>query len=85
MGDARSAFDPGLDIQRVEAIGHQGKPIGGREQTDQARRVTGQIDYLEAGDSLDEFLEDFPSVTRQQAVAALELAKQMLVSHANSA
>ena len=29
------------------------------------------LDYLEAGDSLTEFLEDFPSVTREQAVAAL--------------
>jgi uncharacterized protein (DUF433 family) len=43
------------------------------------------LEYLEAGDSLSEFLEDFPSVTRQQAVTALELAKQMLVAHANSA
>ncbi|MSQ96762.1 MAG: DUF433 domain-containing protein [Gemmataceae bacterium] len=43
------------------------------------------LDYLEAGDPLSEFLEDFPSVTREQAVAALGLAKQMLVSHANSA
>ena len=42
------------------------------------------LDYLEAGDPLDEFLEDFPSVTREQAIAALELAKQILVSHANS-
>jgi uncharacterized protein (DUF433 family) len=41
------------------------------------------LDYLEAGDSLNEFLEDFPSVTREQAVAALQLAKQMLVAHAN--
>ena len=31
------------------------------------------IDYLEAGDSLDEFLEDFPSVSRIQALQALEL------------
>lgn len=30
------------------------------------------IDYLEAGDSLEEFLDDFPSVSREQAVAALE-------------
>jgi uncharacterized protein (DUF433 family) len=30
-------------------------------------------DYLESGDALDEFLEDFPSVSREQAVAALEL------------
>jgi uncharacterized protein (DUF433 family) len=32
------------------------------------------IDYLEAGDDLDAFLDDFPSVTREQAVAALEEA-----------
>jgi uncharacterized protein (DUF433 family) len=32
------------------------------------------IDYLAAGDSLDEFLDDFPSVSREQAVAALEVA-----------
>jgi uncharacterized protein (DUF433 family) len=43
------------------------------------------LDYLEAGDPLDEFLEDFPSVTREQAVAALQLAKRMLVAHANPA
>jgi uncharacterized protein (DUF433 family) len=41
------------------------------------------LDYLEAGDPLDEFLEDFPSVTHEQAVAALRLATQMLVAHAN--
>lgn len=41
------------------------------------------LNYLEAGDSLNEFLEDFPSVTREQAVAALQLAKQMLVAHAH--
>jgi uncharacterized protein (DUF433 family) len=34
------------------------------------------LDYLEAGDPLDEFLADFPSVTREQAVAALRLANQ---------
>jgi uncharacterized protein (DUF433 family) len=33
------------------------------------------LDYLEAGDTLNEFLEDFPSVTREQAVAAVQLAK----------
>src|SRR5712692_5495018 len=46
--------------------------------------VRALLDYLEAGDSLNEFLEDFPSVTREQAVAALRLARQMLVAHANS-
>ena len=38
------------------------------------------IDYLEAGDSIEVFLEDFPSVSREQAVAALELAKEALVT-----
>jgi uncharacterized protein (DUF433 family) len=37
------------------------------------------LDYLEAGDPLDEFLEDFPTVSREQAVAALEAAKDRLI------
>ena len=40
------------------------------------------VEYLEAGDALDEFLTDFPSVTREQAVAVLELAKDLLLAHA---
>ena len=43
------------------------------------------FDYLEGGDSLDEFLNDFPSVTREQAVAALELAREMTEAHATAA
>jgi len=46
--------------------------------------VKNLIDYLEAGDSLDEFLEDFPSVAREQAVAALEIAKEALLTLAGS-
>jgi uncharacterized protein (DUF433 family) len=42
------------------------------------------IDYLEAGDSMDQFLDDFPSVTREQATAALELAKEALVTLAGA-
>ena len=37
------------------------------------------IDYLEGGHPLDEFLDDFPSVSREQAIAALELAKDALL------
>lgn len=36
------------------------------------------IDYLAGGHSLDEFLDDFPSVSREQAVTALEEAKEAL-------
>ena len=38
------------------------------------------LDYLEAGQPLDEFLDDFPTVTREAAIASLELAKTILVS-----
>jgi hypothetical protein len=37
------------------------------------------IDYMKHGHSLDEFLDDFPTVTREQALAALEIAKQALL------
>jgi len=42
-------------------------------------------DYLEGGDSLDEFLNDFPSVGRDQAVAALELGREMTEANATVA
>jgi len=38
------------------------------------------LDYLEAGQTLDEFLDDFPTVSREAAVRALELAKSLVVS-----
>ena len=43
------------------------------------------LDYLGAGRPLAQFVADFPTVTRQQAVAALEEAKQRLVSGARPA
>lgn len=39
------------------------------------------LDYREGGQTLDEFLEDFPTVTRANAVAALEHAKSLVVSN----
>lgn len=42
------------------------------------------LDYLEAGDRLGDFLEDFPTVSREQAVAALELAGEALLADASS-
>lgn len=44
--------------------------------------VRALIDYLEGGHSLGEFLEDFPTVKREQVIAVLEQAKQLLVSSA---
>ncbi|HLI79175.1 MAG TPA: DUF433 domain-containing protein [Candidatus Binataceae bacterium] len=42
------------------------------------------IDYLEAGQNLDEFLDDFPSVSRDQAIAALEAAHEVLSASART-
>ena len=42
--------------------------------------VDSLIDYLEAGDSQNEFLDNFPSVSREAVVAALEEAKALLTS-----
>ena len=46
--------------------------------------VRSLYDYLEGGDSLDEFLESFPSVTRAQAIAALEYARSVTEAHASA-
>jgi len=42
------------------------------------------LDYLEGGHPLDEFLDDFPTVKRQQVVALLEHVKHVLVAGAGS-
>jgi uncharacterized protein (DUF433 family) len=47
--------------------------------------VRNLVDYLAAGDSLERFLDHFPSVTREQAVAALELANDLLTARARPA
>jgi uncharacterized protein (DUF433 family) len=38
------------------------------------------LDYIEGGQTLDEFLEDFPTVKREAAIRALEHAKELVVS-----
>jgi uncharacterized protein (DUF433 family) len=57
--------------------------ILGGEPVFRGTRVPFKIltDYLEAGSNLDEFLDQYPSVSRELAVAALEEARISLVSH----
>lgn len=47
------------------------------------------FDYIEGGDNIEAFLDDFPSVSRESAIAVLEMAKRTLTSekllHANFA
>jgi uncharacterized protein (DUF433 family) len=40
------------------------------------------LDYLEGGHTLDEFLDEFPTVTREAAIAALEHAKDLVIARA---
>jgi uncharacterized protein (DUF433 family) len=47
--------------------------------------VQSLFDYLEGGDTLGEFLRQFPSVTRDQAVAVLDLARDSVLTSARSA
>ncbi len=56
--------------------------ILGGEPVFRGTRVPFKIltDYLEGGDSLDEFLEQYPSVTREAAITAIEEARLSLVA-----
>jgi uncharacterized protein (DUF433 family) len=47
--------------------------------------VQSLFDYLEGGETLDEFLRQFPTVKREQAIAALDLARDSLLTRARPA
>ena len=55
---------------------HSGEPVF------RGTRVPFQtlLDYLEGGETLHEFLKQFPGVTREQAIAALEEAKSLILA-----
>jgi len=70
-------------IERARVI-HSDPEILGGTPVFVGTRVPAQslFDYLEGGETLDEFLRQFPSVTREQAIAALDLARDsLLASH----
>ena len=72
---------PGLDL-----VVHSDPEILGGTPVFLGTRVPlrNLIDYLERGHTLDEFLDSFPSVSRDQAVAALEAAHDALNARARS-
>jgi uncharacterized protein (DUF433 family) len=71
-------------LSKLKSIIHQNPEILGGEPVFMGTRVPVRslLDYLSAGDSLDVFLDHFPSVTHEQAVAVLKEASDLLVSHA---
>jgi uncharacterized protein (DUF433 family) len=69
------------------AIAHSDPDILGGTPVFVGTRVPVQalIDYLEGGHPLEEFLDDFPTVSKQLAIAALEKAKEHLIADARAA
>ena len=47
--------------------------------------VKSLFDYIEGGETLDEFLHQFPSVKREQVIAALEMARDSVLTSARPA
>ena len=72
---------------RSKAVIHSDPEILGGTPVFVGTRVPFQalMDYLEAGHPLSDFFKDFPTVTRKQALAALEQAKEALLSDARLA
>ena len=68
-------------MERYEVY-HSDPDIMGGTPVFQGTRVPVQtlLDYLEGGDTLDEFLDGFPGVSREQAVAFLEMARDALLA-----
>ena len=71
----------------IQSVIHSDPDIQGGVAVFRGTRVPlkNLFDYLEAGDSLEDFLQSFPSVSREQAVAALELAREALTPDAHPA
>jgi uncharacterized protein (DUF433 family) len=70
-------------MENAEQVIHTDPEILGGTPVFVGTRVPMQalIDYLEGGHPLADFLDDFPTVSREQAIAALEQAKELLVAH----
>ena len=89
MADSLSGCLKGslLEIRRtnfmwIAALISSDKEILGGEQVFAGTRVpvSSLFDHLEAGVSLDEFLSDFPTVSKEQAIAVLDMANKVISS-----
>ena len=69
----------------MKAIESNPKVMGGTPVFSGTRvPIQNLIDYLEGGDAIEVFLEQFPSVKREQVIAVLEMAKQHLLAGAQA-
>jgi uncharacterized protein (DUF433 family) len=71
---------------RTESVVHSDPDILGGTPVFVGTRVPVQtlFDYVSNGDTIEDFLEGFPTVTRDQATAALRAASELLAAHAHS-
>ncbi len=69
------------------SIVHSAPEISGGTPVFRGTRVPVQslFDYLEGGETLNHFLDQFPSVSKKQALAALDLARDFVLERARSA
>lgn len=76
-----------LDPDTMDLVVHSDPEILGGVTVFAGTRVPLRtlIDYLEKGHRLEEFLDDFPSVSRERAIAALEAANEALTIRAHPA
>jgi uncharacterized protein (DUF433 family) len=76
-----------ITMIKIEQIVHRDPEILGGTPVFRGTRVPVRslFDYLEGGDTLDEFLRQFPSVQREQAIALLHLARETLAADAAAA
>ena len=79
--------DGGAEAMIPKTVVHSDPEILGGTPVFVGTRVQFQslFDYLEGGETLDEFLRQFPSVTREQAVVALDIACDSIISSARTA
>ena len=70
-----------------ESVVHSNPNISGGTPVFRGTRVPVKslFDYLDGGETIDEFLEQFPSVSKEQAHAALSLARDYVLNHARPA
>jgi uncharacterized protein (DUF433 family) len=85
--DGRRSFAGARPMKHTESVIQSDPEIMGGTPVFVGTRVPFQtlLDYLEGGQPLAEFLDDFPTVSRDQAVAALEQAKEALLARARPA
>ena len=72
-------------MKNAEQVIHTDPEILGGTPVFVGTRVPMQalIDYIEGGHPLADFLDDFPTVSREQAIAVIEQAKELLVAHSS--